>query len=275
MTIQIILAQELIDKIILSTPTDTMIKSRSVLSDYAYRLSMDLGINLMLQFADIEGLEYNYTKVKEAENSIINRIIVYTELSKLHEVLHWAIVTKSFNFSILSLKVLFLKNESVRTQSILNFLHYSGYKFLSHHYNLALQWENTDTILFLKSKHIPFDSKVLTKETAFKKNAKLLRFMISNNFMNLVTIYNYVALTLDKKFIKKVTKFVPIHIHFVTKYLKKKNVSNLFIRWLLSYLLFTNINISVSETFILLSSVHTSEYTETLDEYYINGVSFN
>lgn len=254
------LPQEIIDEIILKTEISTIIKIRHLLSSYAYKKSMNITINDMIKHGDIEGLEYNMHELEKCKETIINRIVVFSEPPILEKLLLWA-YKNQFRHNQFTFKIMLIKNDKETTKYILNYFYSIKYKFHTYYYNMAIHWSNEEVIHFLKSKYIR-DNPGITEDTIYKKNIKLFKMMLNYNLIDLTKAFRYIALTQDKKYIKKVARLVPIHLNTTIKFLQKNNIPTEFIRWLLEYTLFLDNNNQLSENIYLLTKIKV--YTQSI-----------
>lgn len=243
--------QEIIDKIILHSDYETIIKVRQFLSNHAYKKNItSISINDMIKYADIEALEYNKSRILKKNESIFNRVIAYATKENTNKLLEWC-KKNQVTYDEFSFKVILIKNDKFVTKKFLTYLKDNNYRFITYHYNHAIRWENYEFLTFLHDNHVPLND-TITEDTIHIKSIKLLKFMVNKNMINLSKSLMYIANTMDKKYIKKATNYVPLHVNMAIKSLKSNNVSYTFIRWFLELMLFKENNIQLAETFEIL-----------------------
>lgn len=249
-----ILPQELIDNIILLSDYEIIKQNRDLLSEYAYKKSINIPFNKMLEYGDIHALMANMHILKNCEETVINRIIVHTKEEYLQELLDWA-KKLGYTWNEFTIRLILIKNSRKTSIIALQYLLNSGFNFHSYYYNLSVYWENYEFILFLiKYKVKP--NLGITETCVNKRNTKLLHFCLKHNLIDLTTVYKYIVSTLDKTFIKKSSRFVPIHIKVAVKHLKEERINPLFITWVLKNALFLDNNHQLNETIYLISKIN-------------------
>lgn len=248
------LPQELIDHIILLSDYETIKCARHILSKYAYKKSFDFPFNKMLEYGDIHALTYNPESLKNVEKTLINRIIVHTKEQYLENTLKWA-NDIGYTWNEFTIRLILIKNCDATTRIALDYLLKTKFNFHSYYYNLSVYWENYEFILFL-IKHKITPNLGITEVCISKRKIKLLDFCIKHNLIDLTTVYKYITGTLDKTYIKKASKLVPIHILVAVNHLKQHRINPQFILWVLKQSLFLDNNHQLNESIYLLSKAN-------------------
>lgn len=243
--------QELIDYILLLSDYETIKQTRHLLSEYAYKITLKFPFNKMIEYGDTHALIHNNHLLQNFQETLINRIIVNTKEQYLEYMLNWA-TELGYSWNEFTIRLVLIKNCDFTTKITLKYLLKNGFNFHSYYYNLGVYWENYEFILFLiKNKIKP--NLTITETCANKRKVKLLLFCLKYNLINLTTIFKYIVATLDKTYIKKSSKFVPIHISVCVKHLLEQRINRDFIVWVLKYALFLDNNHQLNETIYLLS----------------------
>ncbi len=246
------LPNEIIDYIILNSDYKTIINNRNILTNYAYNLSL-IGKSLyeMIYHSDIEALNYNCKELASIRfpGSVFDTVIIHSNPLEMDNILEWAYKCDYKNTGI-SIKLLLILDDPIKTKNVLNFLKKKGYISKSILYKFAVEWSNYELLNFLIENNIPFYKDALNI-AIYDKNYIIIRYMFDKNLLEYNTLFTYIAESMDKEFILKLIDHIPIYIHCTYKRLVETNVCRSFISWLLEICLYSEKNIFINETMIL------------------------
>jgi len=205
------LPQEIIDYIIMRfADADTIKKTRSYLSEYAYKQTMKLNIKDVLHDDDLVNFMYLQ------HHNLLNRAVIY-ELCFLYAsydnlTLYLDLLRiYGYKLNTFTFKFIFIAIDDKKIPMILDWLYKTRFYFTQMHYQIATEVESKYLVMFLLRIGVPIDHTVIYKACIDSK-FKFVKFLLKHNIGNTLELFDFMLENQLLEMIVYTMEYIPIII---------------------------------------------------------------